>query len=154
MSSNPALADLQPLIGHWRMELYDAAFLPDGETRLTGSADIGWIEDGFALRMRQGDSAHPPVAVWIIGRDEGEPEYSVLYADDRGVSRIYRMRLQGSQWLMWRDTPEFSQRFHAELDAHAQTIRGSWEKSSDRGTTWEHDFNIDYIHEPAPNPSG
>ena len=32
------------------------------------------------LRIRQGDSEPPPAAVWIIGRDDNEVEYSVLYA--------------------------------------------------------------------------
>ena len=103
--------------------------------------------------MRQADPEHPPAAVWIIGRDESEPGYSVLYADDRGVSRVYRMSLEDEHWQMWRDTPEFSQRFHAQLDPDGQTIRGRWEKSTDQGATWEHDFNVDYVHERASNPS-
>lgn len=147
MSINPALADLQPLVGHWRMELYDAAFLPDRDTRVTGRVESDWIEDGGALRIRQGDSAHPPAAVWIIGRDESEPDYTVLYADDRGVSRTYSMTLDNEHWQIWRGTPEFSQRFHAQLDHDAQMIRGCWEKSTDQGATWEHDFNIDYIRD-------
>jgi hypothetical protein len=149
MSTNPALADLRPLVGRWRMELYNAAFLPDAESRVTGSTEIDWIEDGSALRMRQGDSQHPPAAVWIIGRDEAQAGYSVLYSDDRGVSRIYRMSLEGADWRMWRDTPEFSQHFQARLDPDSGEIQGHWERSTDQGATWEHDFNVDYILEPA-----
>ena len=37
---------------------------------------------GAALVIRQGDLAHPPAAVWIIGRDEREPEYSVVSEAD------------------------------------------------------------------------
>ena len=59
MSINPALAGLQPSVGHWRMELYNAGFLPDRDTRVSGSIEIDWIEDGSALRMRQGDAEHP-----------------------------------------------------------------------------------------------
>lgn len=33
--SNPALANLAPLVGRWRMELDGAAFLPNPDTRLT-----------------------------------------------------------------------------------------------------------------------
>ena len=54
---------------------------------------------------------------------------------------------------MWRDTPEFSQRFHAQLDPDARAIRGRWKQSPDQGATWEHDFNIDYIGEQASDPS-
>lgn len=152
MSPNPALADLQPLVGRWRMEMSNAAFLPDPETRITASLAIAWIEEGSALVMRQGDSAHPPAASWIIGRDENEPGYLVLYADDRGVSRIYRMSLQGSQWLMWRDTAQFPQRFEAQVDPDMRAIRGRWEKSIDQGATWEHDFNVDYVREQTSDP--
>ena len=52
MSINPALADLEPLVGRWRMELYDAPFLPGPDSRVTGSIEIDWIEAGSALRMR------------------------------------------------------------------------------------------------------
>lgn len=149
MRINPALADLEPLVGRWRMELYNAAFLPAPDARAAGSLEVNWIADGSALVMRQGESASPSNAVWIIGRDDSEPRYSVLYADDRGVSRVYRMSLEDADWQMWRDTPEFSQRFQAQLDPDARRIRGRWESSADQRATWEHDFNIDYIREQA-----
>lgn len=46
---------------------------------------------------------------------------------------------------MRRDSPESGQRFLAQIDPEGQVIRGRWEKSSDHGTTWEHDFNLDYV---------
>jgi hypothetical protein len=131
------------------MELYNAAFLPDRDTRIAGSLEIDWIEDGSAVRMRQGDAENPQAAVWIIGRDDSEPGYSVLYADARGVSRVYRMSFEDGHWRMWRNTPEFSQRFDAQLLLDAGTIRGRWEKSADQGVSWEHDFNVDYIRESS-----
>jgi hypothetical protein len=84
----------------------------------------------------------PRWAVCGIGRDESEPEYHVPYADDRGISRIYKMTFANGSWRMWRDTPEFSQRFDAEVRADLTQITGSWQKSSDAGATWEHDFNV------------
>jgi hypothetical protein len=144
-TTNPALADAACLVGDWQMDLYNASFLLGPESRVAGSAKIDWIEDGSALVIRQGDPGDTPAAAWIIGRDEGEPDYLVLYADDRGVSRIYRMALEGTHWEIWRESPEFTQRFSAEIDPAGQVIRGRWEKSSDRGTTWEHDFNLDYV---------
>ena len=67
--TNPALADLAPLVGQWRMEVYGAAFLPDLDTRVTGSVEFDWIENGAAVVMRQGaDYEGSPAAVWIIGR--------------------------------------------------------------------------------------
>jgi hypothetical protein len=144
MTTNPALTDAQRLVGHWQMEVYNAAFLPGTGARVVGATKIEWMDDGSALVIRQGESTHPPAATWIVGRDEGESEFVVLYADDRGVSRIYRMTLEGAQWHVWRDTPAFSQRFSARIDPDGRVIRGKWEKSSDQGATWEHDFNLDY----------
>ena len=147
MGINPALADLAKLVGRWRMECYGAAFVPDSGARVTGSVSVDWLEGGAAVVMRQGDAEHPPNAVWIFGRDDGDDEYSVLYADGRGVSRIYRMSFEGAHWKMWRDTPEFAQRFSAHVAPDGRMINGRWEKSVDQGATWEHDFNIDYVRE-------
>jgi hypothetical protein len=147
MTTNPALSALAPLAGGWRMELHHASFLPDPDARISGRVAIDWIEDGCALRIRQGDAEHPPMAVWIVGRDDVESAYTVLYGDDRGISRIYRMSFEDGRWQMWRDTPEFTQRFDARVDADGSAIRGHWEKSTDQGATWEHDFNLDYIRQ-------
>jgi hypothetical protein len=151
---NPALSELEPLVGRWRMELHGAAFLPGPDARLTGAVEIDWIEGGAALRMRQGGPGLPPAATWIIGRDELEPGYSVLYADARGVSRVYAMTLTCGHWRMWRDAAGFSQRFEALLDADADAvaIRGHWEKSTDARVSWQHDFNVDYYREPRAAP--
>ena len=59
------------------------------------------------------------------------------------------MSFEESNWLMWRDNPAFSQRYTARVDPDTRTIRGRWEKSTDGGATWEHDFNIDYFRDDA-----
>ena len=148
MTSNPALADLQFLAGAWDMELSQASFLPGPDAKVHGSVTFEWIEQGAALVMRMGDAA-TPAATWIIGRDDAEPGYCVLYADDRGVSRVYRMSFSDGTWRMWRDTPEFSQRFDAEVSPGRAEINGSWQKSVDGGATWEHDFTVRYSR-PGP----
>jgi hypothetical protein len=143
MTANPALAQLQFLAGRWEMELSEASFLPDPDARLHGSVAFDWIEEGAALVMRMGD-AGTPTATWIIGRDEAEAGYQVLYADDRGVSRIYQMSFSEGAWQMWRDNPGFSQRFSAQVSPDQAEITGSWQKSADDGATWEHDFKVRY----------
>lgn len=145
MTANPALAGLEFLVGGWDMELSGAAFLPDPDTSVHGSVTFEWIVDGAALVMRQGDAA-----TWIIGRDDSEPDYYVLYADGRGVSRVYRMSFTDRTWRLWRNTPEFSQRFEAEVSIGQATITGYWQKSVDGGTTWEHDFNVCYRRLASP----
>ena len=149
MATNPALAELQFLAGAWDMELSDASFLPDPDASVSGSVTFEWLEQGAALVMRMGDAATPP-ATWIIGRDDSEPDYHVLYADERGVSRIYRMTFSDGTWRTSRHTAEFSQRFDAEVRADHAEIKGSWQKSFDGGTTWEHDFKVRYSRRFSP----
>jgi hypothetical protein len=145
MTANPALADLAFLVGTWSMELSAAAFLADPDTVVTTSATFDWIEDGAAIVMRQAGAA-----TWIIGRDDSERNYQVLYADDRGVSRVYQMSLADQQWRLWRNTREFSQRFDAQVSPDHAVIDGRWEKSLDGGLTWEHDFNLRYVRPTSP----
>lgn len=144
MPINPQLADLRFLSGSWIMELSAASFLADQETVLAGSVIFDWIEDGAALAMRMGADA-----TWIIGRDDAEQDYHVLYADGRGVSRVYRMSFDGRTWRLWRHTPEFSQRFEAVVGNDETEINGRWEKSVDGGISWEHDFNVRYSRAAA-----
>ena len=145
MNPNPALADAGPLVGNWKMEIYNASFLPGPDARIGGRATIDWTDDGAALVLRQGTPGSSPWASWIIGRDEQDSDFLVLHADDRGISRIYRMSLECPDWRMWREAPDFSQRFSAQIDADGEVMRGRWEKSTDGGKTWQHDFNLDYI---------
>ncbi len=142
--ANPALTELAFLVGTWDMELFQAAFLPDPESRVRGKVTFAWIADGAALVMSQGGQA-----TWIIGRDEAERDFHVLYADSRGVSRVYQMSFADRTWRLWRETPEFSQRFAAQVSGDGQTISGHWEKSVDRGASWEHDFSVTYSRAPS-----
>jgi hypothetical protein len=79
----------------------------------------------------------------IIGRDESTETYCILYYDSRGVSRVYQMSLSDGVWKMWREVPDFSQRFTGTFGDNGQTITGRWESSSD-GAHWEHDFDLTY----------
>lgn len=145
MTAKPALADLRFLAGAWNMELSGASFLPNPDTVVASPVTFDWIEDGGALVMHMGQDA-----TWIIGRDDADQDYFVLYSDGRGISRVYRMSLTDGTWRMWRDNPEFAQRFQATIAEDQAVIDGHWEKSQDAGTTWEHDFNVHYSKTPAP----
>lgn len=146
---NPALEGLASLIGSWNTDLYGASFLPDPDTHIPGAVNVDWIQDGAAIAIRQGDNANPPAAVWIVGKDDDLDEFHVLYSDDRGVSRHYRMSFDSPNWELWRSAPDFSQRFTAVFSSDGNTARGAWKKSFDNGDTWEHDFNLDYIRNPT-----
>jgi cytochrome b involved in lipid metabolism len=62
-------------------------------------------------------------STWIIGLDDTTEAYSVLYHDERGVSRVYQMSLRNGLWKLWRNTPDFSQRLKGSLVRMARPSR-------------------------------
>jgi hypothetical protein len=142
--TNPALAELEFLLGSWEMTLSAASFLPDPNQTLTGHVEVEAIEGGRLVAVRQlTDPGGPPAAIWVIGRDDSQPDHTVLYADSRGVTRVYTMSLNGDRWKIWREDPDFSQRFDAAIAPERNRISGRWEKRSSTGE-WEHDFDLAY----------
>lgn len=138
LQPNPALKDLEELVGEWEMELSNAAFLPHPIDTVKGHVSFEWIENAAFLRMRMGDNA-----IWLISRDDSKPDYKVFYYDSRSVSRIYEMSFSENTWKIWRTSPNFSQHYEGEVSSDGNTITARWEKSSD-GIKWEHDFNVTY----------
>lgn len=138
-----ALLPLQPLLGRWRTVVSAAAWLADDDV-LTGDLEVQRLDGGLvALRS----TLRPPVpaSLSVVGRNQHHDDYVVLYADDRGVSRVYAMTFDGSTWTQERADPDFHQRFRARLSDDGARIEGAWEASHDAGATWEHDFSI--VHE-------
>jgi hypothetical protein len=140
---NPALTPLEGLVGDWEMELSNAAFLPRPSDRVKGGPVlIEWVQDGAFLAMRMGDkSPGPPQALWLIGRDDSTPNFTVLYYDARSVSRVYEMSFSEGVWKMWREAPGFWQRYEGTVSKGGKTMTAHWEKSAD-GSRWEHDFDV------------
>ncbi len=136
--ANPALERLEIFLGDWEMELSNSAFLPHPSNTLQGQISFEWVEDGAFLRMCMGDDA-----IWLISRDDSNPDYEVFYYDSRNVSRVYKMSFSEGTWKMWRISPNFSQRYEGKMDKDGNIISGKWEKSTD-GREWEHDFNVTY----------
>jgi hypothetical protein len=141
-----AESPLGHLAGTWEFEPF-----VEGRSAGTGRATFEWIGGGGFLLGRS-------VAEWkdpgwlekapktiqsVIGFDDETLEVIQLYADDRGVNRIYRGSLTHEQWYLERAAPDFHQRFVGEFRDDRQTIDGRWESSPD-GTAWELDFPITY----------
>jgi hypothetical protein len=134
---NPTLKRLEALIGEWEVEVPQFP----GQR---GQATFQWLEGGAFLRFHSDAPDPAPSATWIIGRDDSSENYSTLYYDSRGVSRVYQMSFSEGVWKLWREAPGFWQRFSGTISDDGGTIRGAWEKSRD-GSTWEHDFDLIYI---------
>lgn len=141
---NPALKPLEVLVGDWDMELSNAAFLPSPSDTVHGHVTFDWLENSGFLVMRQGDKPRgAPAATWVIGRDDSAQNYSILYFDSRGVSRKYEMSFNDGVWKIWRESPNFWQRYEGKVSEDGNTITAYWEKSPD-GKKWEHDFDMTY----------
>jgi hypothetical protein len=138
---NPALAPLEALVGDWVAE---AVFPDDPPGAVRGRVSFAWLEGGAFLMMRsEVEEGGPPASTSVIGRDDATDGYTMLYFDERGVSRIYEMGFGDGVWTLRRNNPGFSQRFTGTFDAAGTKITASWEQSTD-GSRWEHDFDLTY----------
>jgi len=140
---NRSLAPLSVLVGEWRVELSNAEFLEPGAS-MFGSMSVTWLDDAFLVRRTATEAEGPPTSVCVIGRNEDRDDYELLYADDRGVSRIYRMTFADGVWIQHREDPGFHQRFEGRVEPGGDRISAEWSKSHDDGATWQHDFDLTY----------
>src|SRR5881394_3290014 len=126
---NPALKPLSILIGEWNT-VGIHPLIPD--TTLHGRTAFEWLEGGAFLIMRSEiDEPGIPTGIAIFGSDDATAEYSMLYFDERGVSRKYSATLDNNVLKWWRDAPNFSQRFTGTLVDGGQTLIGKGELSRD-----------------------
>jgi hypothetical protein len=144
-----ASASLGILIGTWE---FDAS--SEGRFLGRGRATFEWIEEGAFVREHAVDVpstdadpdwvTHSPMPVTsILGFDDTTLEHVMLYSDARGVFRIYRMTFSDTEWRVWREAPEFHQRYIGAIRDDGRTIEGRWESSPD-GSAWEPDFDLTY----------
>jgi hypothetical protein len=134
------------LIGTWEFEP-----LVEGQSMGRGRATFEWIEDGaFVLERADAEWSDPgwvenaPASTRsVIGWDDSTDEMVQLYADSRGVFRIYPMTLTDDAWTLERAAPDFHQRFIGTFRDDGRTIEGRWYSSPD-GTKWERDFDVTY----------
>jgi hypothetical protein len=138
---NPALEPFRVLIGTWTTS--GTHPLVPGTT-FHGRTSFAWIEGGAFLIMRtEIDEPEIPSGIAIVGTDDTSGECSMLYFDERGVSRRYEVSLENNVWKWWRSDPKFSQRFSGAIAADGRTIVSSGELSRDGGR-WEPDLALTY----------
>ncbi|MGP3917330.1 hypothetical protein [Nonomuraea sp. 10N515B] len=150
-SRHPALSRLDVLVGRWTVHVPGVG---------SAWADFAWQDEGAYLRQVSDIDAMPDTApqAWrdnapfpttaLIGLDDATEQFTMLYADARGVHRVYQMTFAGGEWRIWRDAPGFNQRFIGTLSPDGDTIEARWEQSKD-GMTWDLDFELTYSRPPA-----
>ena len=131
------LEQLDVLLGEWIV-----ASKKYSEGR--GLTSVTRIDDGKFLRWESSEENDLfPHSTLMIGSDDARDECTVLYFDARGVHRVYHMSVVGDEFRMWRDAPEFNQRFIGNISGDRKTIAGQWEMSKD-GKQWDVDFDLTY----------
>jgi hypothetical protein len=95
--------------------------------------------------MVRSELDHPefPNGIVIIGSDNQSNQITMLYFDEREISRHYNFTIAGNQWKWWRDEPKFSQRFTVQISEDGNTMLGKGEMCRD-GKTWEGDLDLTY----------
>jgi len=137
---NPLLKPLSFLIGDWRTE-GSHPMLPG--IALHGRASFAWSDGGaFLIWRSEIDEPQIPSGIAIFGTDDDTKECSMLYFDERSVSRRYMVALRTDEWRWWRDSPTLSQRCTATLedDGNRMVARGEM----NRGGGWEPDLQLTY----------
>ena len=138
---NPALRPLSVLVGMWNT-IGTHPLVPG--TTFHGRTSFAWIEGGaFLIMHSQIDEPEIPSGIAVFGSDDATGECSMLYFDERGVSRKYEVSLQENVWKWWRNAPGFSQRLAAVIAADGRTIVSRGELSRD-GASWEPDLELTY----------
>lgn len=139
--SNPRLQPLSVLIGDWKT-VGNHPLLPN--QTLYGHATFKWIEGG-AFLMMYGVVNHEefPAGIAIIGSDDASEEYSMIYFDEREVSRKYLVTFKNNVLTWWRNDPKFSQQFICEISNDGNTMVSKG-KMSENGGAWKDDLALTY----------
>jgi hypothetical protein len=141
---HPDLDPLDALVGKWSTSMTHPA---SPSLDVSGTSTFEWLE-GRHFLIGRSVTDHPdfPDGLTVLGADADTDADTLAmhYYDSRGVQRIYRSsRIEDGVWKMWRDDPDFSQRFTGTFSEDGNTITGMWELSRD-GESWDDDLGISY----------
>jgi hypothetical protein len=154
-SIDPTLKPLDRLVGTWMTEATHPA-MPG--VVVHGTVVAEWLEgERFLIHRARSDHPDFPDSISIIGHMEqdradtgrstapvaSEPQLKMFYFDSRGVSRIYDVGVDDSSWRIWREAPEFSQRFVGMWSDANDAIDGRWQLRRD-DVHWADDLAITY----------
>ncbi len=140
-TADTLLQALDRFVGEWAM-----AAGPPGGPPWPGQARVRfeWLVSGaFLLQRWTVDHPDAPDGTAVIGCDAPNGAYIQLYADERGVCRVYQMGLDGDVWTLRRAGAPFAQRFTGAFSDDGRTIAGRWELAED-GNDWQADFDVTY----------
>ncbi|MBO3748060.1 DUF1579 family protein [Streptosporangiaceae bacterium NEAU-GS5] len=141
LQPNPALQPLAALVGEWQTT-GTHPYMPG--TVVHGRTSFAWHEGGAFIIMRsEVDDPRFPSGVAIFGSDDQAGTLSMLYFDERGVSRKYDVTMAGNVMTWSRDEPGFSQRATITIEDDGAAMVSVGEMSRDGGP-WEADLSVTY----------
>src|SRR3954451_6165801 len=138
---NPELETLTPLIGQWRTT--GTHPLVPGTT-FHGRTSFEWFENGAFVLMRS-ETGEPeiPSAVAIIGSDDAAGTLTMIYFDERDISRRYTVEVTEGQVRWHRDEAGSARALVLSTAADGGRLEGRGKMSRDGGP-WEGDLQLDY----------
>jgi hypothetical protein len=138
---NPRLSAFKPLIGTWATVGHHS--MMPGIT-LHGRTTFEWHEGGAFLCVRsETEEEGIPSAIALIGSDDDAEGFTLVYFDERTVSRRFEVTM-GNGTLRWsRTAPGFSQRYVLIVAPEGDTLHGVSSLSKD-DVTWEQDLELTY----------
>ncbi|MGY1744302.1 hypothetical protein [Blastococcus sp. SYSU D00695] len=143
---NPALEPLAPLVGEWRTT-GTHPLLP-GRT-FHGRTSFAWHEGGAFVVMRSEIDEPPiPSGVAVFGSDDAAGTLTMLYFDERDVSRHYTVEVGAGEVSWHRDAAGFAQRMVVTIAADGSRLEARGTMSRDGGP-WEDDLRLTHERLPA-----
>jgi hypothetical protein len=131
------LDELEALVGEWTVEV--PGFDVDARTTFE------WLEGGgFLIQRSTVDRPEFPNGVMVIGATGADGGLQQHYFDSRGVHRVYEMTLDAAVWTLWREGPDWPQRYVGEFSDDGDAIVGRWERGEELGAPLQHDFDLTY----------
>lgn len=138
---DPALEPFAAVIGAWTTEATHPMF--DGV--VPGGLTLEWLAGGhYIVQRSHNDHEAFPDAICVIGAPEDGDGLVMEYFDSRGVRRTYGIALDDGLLRMWRDDPDFAQRYAATIAPDG--FVGRWQLARTPGD-WQDDLRV--VHRRA-----
>jgi hypothetical protein len=138
---NEALQPFAPFLGEWRTTGIHP--LMPGTTFHGRTSFACHLGGAFVIMHSEIDEPEVPNGVAVIGSDDAAGTFTMVYFDERGVSRRYDVTVADRQLAWSRDDHKLAQRNVLTLDATGDTMSGAG-RMSRGGGAWEDDLALDY----------
>src|SRR5207249_7591465 len=108
------------------------------------ASSFEWHEGGAFVLMRfEIDEAEIPSAVAVVGSDDAAGTFTMIYFDERGISRRYTVEVAADEVRWHPDEAGFAQRMVVTIAPDGNRLNAQGTMSHDGGP-WENDLQLTY----------